>query len=114
MYEPMDDDAIKRLSDWDRTVYENGIGPIRPVFRAKSVDAEVDEPTDDVSVTVSLEMLKSVIDALSVCAEDLETEVAARLATPASPTDLRRYHRDVEPAYNAKRLSAQLQKLFCV
>jgi hypothetical protein len=100
MYEPMDYDAIKRLADWsghDAATAVTG-----------------DEPADDVSVAVPLEMLKSVIDALSVCAEDLETEVTARLATPASPTDLRRYHRDVEPAYNAKRLVAQLQKLFHV
>jgi hypothetical protein len=100
MYEPMDYDAIKRLADWsghDAATAVTG-----------------DEPAAAVSVAVPLEMLKSVIDALSVCAEDLETEVIARLANPASPTDLRRYHRDVEPAYNAKRLVVQLQELFHV
>ena len=66
---------------------------------------------EEVQVPIPLRKVREAIDVLLECGEDLESELFCGVEAWENPTTLRRYHRDVEVALIAKRLSAELDEL---
>jgi hypothetical protein len=67
---------------------------------------------EEVHVPIPLGKAREAIDVLLECGEDLENELLGSLDVGCeNPSELRRYHRDVEVALIAKRLSAELDAL---
>ena len=66
---------------------------------------------EEVHVTIPLGKVREAIGVLLECGEDLESELFGGVAGCESPTELRRYYRNVEVALIAKRLSAELDAL---
>ena len=62
----------------------------------------------EVYVSIPLRMLNQAKDVLLECGEDLEAAMALNSARQTA-SEIRRYHRDIEPARAAIRLSSELE-----